>query len=194
MDPVEAAIDVGETVSDGPILGKRAMAHAIDDAIEPTSGMFHQIDLNVHARLNPFQLRLAIAGKNPPYAGIDERKHGHAHVRISTLRDIHIGDIAIKWGANVTPLQVQFRLRDLGCAIRALRRESFEGIHGMLGFAEFRLGGLKAGGCRLFGGERHGLLGLGLQDLCFGLMIGFLGDAHGGTGLIDLLRGDVVLD
>src|SRR5260370_14906097 len=109
MYPIEGAIDVRQPVCNIAIFGEDSVANAFDGAVEFSVWMSHQIDIHMRPNVDVLQLGFAIVGDNIPGAGIDQRKHRSAGVRVGALRDVQIGYVGVEWGDDVAAFKIEPR-------------------------------------------------------------------------------------
>src|ERR1700759_778248 len=82
MDPIQRALDVGQSRRYRSIFWEYTKADAFNRAIELAVGMSHQIDIDVAAFVDRLELGFAVVRNDPPIAGVDQGKHGAAGVRV----------------------------------------------------------------------------------------------------------------
>jgi hypothetical protein len=107
VDPVESALDVGQTVGYATILWKNTEPDALDEAAEFSVRVPQKIHIDMRTDVDVLQFGFAIVCDDVPGPGINEGEHRAAGMGIGALGDVQIGYIGVKRRDHTTTLQIE---------------------------------------------------------------------------------------
>ena len=140
VHPVERTFDVGQAVGELRVLGQDSVADAFDMAVEAAVGMAHEIDVDVRADGDVFELGLAVVGDDIPGARVDEGEQGRARMSVGSDGDVHAGDVGVEGSDDAGAFEIEPGAVHLRCQGGTLRLWCLDAVDGVDGLAQLRLG------------------------------------------------------